>query len=268
MSIIKEYSDAMRRRNLSPGTIKTRRAELMRWLSHMRRGWETATRRDVETWLDRRPLGARARYTAISHLSAFYRWAGREGLTGVNPAELVERPRLPQSLPRPIPDEQIDTLLRCADDLRLPILLMLDAGLRCVEVAGLVWGDVDLVAGTIYVRGKGGKARLVGIPGRLRGELVQAYEWATMNSVIGKPAWSASRVSQAVNQRCRVLNLEGVTAHRLRHTYASRLYRVSAGDLIAVQRALGHSSVSTTQVYADVDVERVVGLAAKLDKVP
>ena len=83
--------------------------------------------------------------------------------------------------------------------------------------------------------------------------------------VVGREL-SAGRVSALVNDLCRRLDLPGVTAHRLRHTYASRLYRVSGGDLIAVQRALGHASVSTTQVYADVDVDRVVNLAHLLDE--
>lgn len=266
--ITTRYAAAMRRRGLAAGTITTRRAELQRWLDHVGDGWRTATRHDVERWLDERPLGARARYTAISHLSAFYRWAMRDELVDHDPTMTVERPRLPQRLPRPVRREHVDELVASVAGDRLlepAVLLMLDAGLRCLEVARLRWRDVDLEAGTLYVYGKGSRERLVGTPRRLRlalylaaGDGPDAGEY-----VIGRKL-SAARVSQLVNARCHELELDA-TAHRLRHTYATRLYRATAGDLRAVQLSLGHASVATTQVYAAVDVDRVLAAAQLLD---
>lgn len=263
--LLTEYAAAMRRRGLAPGTISARRGELQRWLEHTGFGWRDATRHDVERWLDRRPLGARARYTAISHLSAFYRWAMREELAGHDPTMTVERPRLPQRLPRPVRLEHVERLLAgvAGSELELAVLLMLDAGLRCCEVARLRWSDVDLEAGTLYVYGKGSRERLVGMPRRLRHALYLASIAPASDVVFGRTV-TAARMSQVVNARCRELGVDA-TAHRLRHTYATRLYRATSGDLRAVQMSLGHASVATTQIYAAIDVDRVLSAAQLLD---
>lgn len=261
--VVALYVLSMTRRGLASGTVYVRASELRAWLAFIGCAWVTATRHDVERWLDTRPLGARARYTAISHLSMFYRWAIREDMTATDPTAAVERPKLPRRLPRPVPASQVDRLLDDAGELEVPILLMVDAGLRCLEVARLRWSDVDLEAGTLHVAGKGDRDRLVGLPRRLRHALYLA-QGAGPAMVFGRQVTPA-RVSQLVGGRARALGLEGVTAHRLRHTYATRLYRATAGDLGAVQLALGHASVSTTQIYAQVDVERALRAAAMLD---
>lgn len=258
------YEAAMRRRGLAAGTIYHRMSHLRHWLAFVD-DWRTAGRRDVERWVDARPLGPRARYGAISHLSAFYRWAIREELVDSDPTVAVERPRLPHRLPRPLRASQVEQLLVGVqgDELELPVLLMLDAGLRCAEVARLRWVDVDLEAGTVYVFGKGSRERLQGLPRRLRHALYLGAAAAKHDRVFGRDV-TAARMSQLVCRRMHELGVDA-TAHQLRHTYATRLYRATSGDLRAVQQALGHASVSTTQVYAAVDVERVVAAAQLLD---
>jgi len=259
------YVAYMRRRGLAGGTIYHRVGELRRWYGHVGDRWPAATRQDVEAWIDGRPLGARARYSAVSHLSAFYRWAMREELAVGDPTILVDRPRLPARLPRPVPADLVDVLVDgvAGTDLEVPVLLMLDAGLRCIEVARLTWADVDLVDGTLYVYGKGNRERLVGVPRRLRHALYLAQPSAGGGVVIGR-AWSPARVSQVLGARFRELGVD-VSAHRLRHTYATRLYRATGGDLRAVQMTLGHASVATTAMYAAIDVDRVTAVAALLD---
>lgn len=259
------YAAHMRRRGLATGTRYARSSELRRWIEHVGERWPTATRHDVEDWVDARPLGARARYSAISHLSAFYRWAMREELADRDPTLLVDRPRLPVRLPRPVPAAELDRILAGVGGtgLEVPVLLMLDAGLRCIEVSRLTWSDVDLEAGTLYVFGKGSRERLVGIPRRLRLSLYVASAERNGEFVIGHD-WTPARVSQVLGGRFRELGC-AVSAHRLRHTYATRLYKATAGDLRAVQMTLGHASVATTAIYAAIDVDRVVSVAALLD---
>lgn len=264
--MLSEYRAHMRRRELAAGTIYARCSELRRWMEFAGEGWADATRHDVERWLDDRPLGPRARYTAISHLSAFYRWAIREELADRDPTAAVERPRLPQRLPRPVPREDVERLLTATagTDAELAVLLMLDGGLRCVEVSRLTWSDVDLESGTLYVFGKGSRERLVGMPSRLRLALyVAEAERGREPFVFGRKV-TAARLSQIVNAAIRDAGVKA-TAHRLRHTYATRLYRATSGDLRAVQMSLGHASVATTQIYAAVDVARVVAAAQLLD---
>lgn len=261
----------MKRRGLADGTIYARMGELRRWLEFMGCGWRTANRHDVERWLDSRShLSPRASYTAISHLSAFYRWAIREDLADHDPTMSVERPRLPMRLPRPVNHDAANDIVDQADDLRVAVLLMLDAGLRCCEVTRLRWDDVDLEAGTIYVFGKGSRERMQGMPRRLRMAMYLAaadlgdYRFSPEQYVIGRKV-SPGRLSQLLAARFREIGHTGVTAHRLRHTYATRLYKATAGDLRAVQLALGHASVATTQIYAAVDADRVLMSARLLD---
>jgi integrase/recombinase XerD len=254
----------MQRRGLAEGTVYKRQIELRSWLDHVGHAWATADRRNVDEWLDTRPLGARSRYSAISHLSAFYRWAIRDECATIDPTTAIERPKLPRRLPRPVPSSQVQRLLGDAGELTTTMLLMLDGGLRCCEVARLRWCDVDLEAGTMFVRGKGDRDRVVGLPRRLRMALYIAEAEALNEWVAGRDLTPA-RVSQLVGQRARDVGLVGVTAHRLRHTYATRLYEATAGDLGAVQIALGHASITNTQIYAYVDPVRAVEAARKLD---
>jgi len=166
--MINDFRRAMRRRNLRPATIAKRVAAVDRWLTFAGDRWASADREHLEAFLDGRRLAARSRYGEISHLHMFYRWALRERLVTFDPTELVERPRLPRRLPRPAAAGDVDvTLAGGIDEVAVAVSLMADAGLRCCEVAALRWGDVDLTGRRIYVTGKGGHDRTVGIPSRL-----------------------------------------------------------------------------------------------------
>jgi site-specific recombinase XerD len=264
--LVDAYRAAMRRRALAAGTITTRTAELRRWLAWVGADWSTATRADVERWIDRRPLGARARYCAISHLHAFYVWAIRSELVEHDPTVTVERPRLGQRLPRPIrPDDVAGAIDAASAELAAVLALMAWAGLRCCEIAALDWSDVDLTARVVLVHGKGDRDRLVGLP------LVAVRALAALDATAGpvypaaaRAAHPAALVSRHVREH---LHRCGVTAsaHRLRHTYATALYRATGGDLLAVQRALGHASVATTAIYAAADPDRALAAARALD---
>src|SRR4029453_17011347 len=92
------WSAYMRRQGLSSGTIRMRRYELHSWDRFIGTRWRRATFRDVERWIDSRPLGPNARGSAASHLRAFYRWARRETLTTADPCADVVTAKRPQRL--------------------------------------------------------------------------------------------------------------------------------------------------------------------------
>lgn len=255
------YRRALVRRNLAPGSIVKRLSEVRAWLAHLEAvgvEWPDATRAELEEWLDSRPLAARSRYAAISHLHMFYGWAMREGLAERDPTVLIERPRLGTRLPRPMPEVGVDLALSAAGpEVRTMIALMAWAGLRCCEVARLEWADVDLEAGTIHVTGKGSRERVVPIGRRLRAELAGLDD--TTGRVVGKIR-TAGRVSQIVNEHLRSCGVERHTAHSFRHRKLTRLCE-ETGDLLAVQQYAGHASVATTQIYVAVAAARVLALA-------
>lgn len=243
-----------------------RRLSILRdWLDHLERvgvDIDAAGMAEVDGWLETRPCGSRARYCHISHLHMFYVWAQRAGIATHDPTALVERPRLDRRLPRPARQAAVDLALLDAKPLeRIMLVLMADAGLRCCEVATLEWRDVDLAAGTMFVHGKGGRDRLVGMPTRLVQTLAAADH--TSGPVTGRRL-SPTRISQLANRHLKASGVDA-TAHQLRHMYATRLYAKSKGDLLAVQQALGHASVTSTQIYAYIDAGRAVEIARTLD---
>ena len=226
-----------------------------------------AERGDVEEWIGSRPLGVGARYVAIANLHAFYVWAQRQELTNHDPTALVERPRLPRRLPRPARRDDVGRLLAAGDaDMTAMISLMVDAGLRCCEVSALDWRDVDLDERVLYLRGKGSHDRVVGIPRRL---LRLTAIGPGVGPVIrprqrGKTRVSPWCVSQRVNRHAHI-NGANLTAHQLRHLFATRLYQALDGKIGPVQQALGHASWATTQLYALVDPRTASTPPAALD---
>jgi integrase/recombinase XerD len=258
--MVDEYVLAMGRRFLADGTIYARSGEVRRWLAACP-GWVSADTEAIERFLDSRPLGARARYTAISHLHRFYVWAIREGYAAVDPTERIDRPRLPHHLPRPARLGDVELVIAGAPDrLATVMLLMVDAGLRCCEAARLAWPDIDLDGGVIVVRGKGDRDRMIGLTPRLAANLA-AYDEVD-GPVYGRHI-TAGRLSKLVNRQLRASGVN-VTAHRLRHTFATRAYRLLEGDLLALAQLLGHASVLNTQIYAQVDTAAAAAAIRRL----
>ena len=138
-----------------------------------------------------------------------------------------------------------------ASGVELACALMAYGGLRCVEVARLSWDDVDLTGGTLYLRGKGSKDRLIPIGPVLR-PLLARHDGA-VGPVFDRAApehLTPRRVSQLVGKHMRRRRCDG-TAHQLRHYSATHLLEQSGGNLMVVRDFLGHASVATTEVYAE-----------------
>lgn len=242
----------MRRQRLARGTIVKRRSELASWSAHIGPRWLEAGWRDVERWLDGRPLGPRAQASAVSHLRAFYRWARREGVTGVDPCADVTTPRLRAGRPRPARDVDVRRGVGAGlEPLELACALMAYGGLRCCEVAPLQWADVDLAGGVMYVTGKGAKAATVPIAPPLA-SILAAHNATAGPVVVGVRgrACNAERISQLVGAHLRARGAD-CTAHQLRH-YAATHLLARTGRIELVRDFLRHASIATTQVYASV----------------
>jgi integrase/recombinase XerD len=189
-------------------------------------------------------------------------------------ARAVRPPTLSKRLPKAIAREQVEALLDAAGigDGALPtrdralVELMYASGARISEAIGVNLGDLDLTARTVRLRGKGNKERIVPI-GRFAVAAVETYlvrgraslkprstDALFLNARGGrlsrKGAWL---VISAAAGRAR---LDGVTPHTLRHSFATHLLDGGA-DVRVVQELLGHASVTTTQVYTLVTVERL-----------
>lgn len=212
--------------------------------------WRTATWRDVEAYADGRDVGPSTTRDLISNVRSFYRWAGREDLCESDPTGLVDTPRVSKRLPRPAHGDDIAYALAIAPPrVAAMVALMAGCGLRCCEVAGLRWDDVDLAAGTARVVGKGDRERVVWLSDSVRARLaaLDGTSGPVFLNLYGRPA-SRSVISQTVNQ---LFIDAGLTAraHRLRHWHATAALAQS-GNLAAVRDALGHATAATTEIYA------------------
>jgi site-specific recombinase XerD len=211
----------------------------------------------------------------LAAIRGLYDFLVRSERTGQNPANLVSSPKREQKLPRVLSAEQVQDLLeripaRTPLELRDRAMLELaySCGLRCEEIVNLDLGAFDFEGERIRVLGKGGKERLlpVGEPAQraleryeAKGRNVLASEHAEKALFLSKSGrrLSNSDVTRRLNLWVRQAALAGgVSPHSLRHSFATHLLEGGA-DLRTIQELLGHSSISTTQIYTRIDAARL-----------
>ena len=226
---------------------------------------ETATQGDVEDWwLDRDHLSPATRRQELAALRSFYRWMIRWDHRDDDPTRRLDAPKMGHRLPRPMGREDLHRLLSVTSgEMRRAICLGAYAGLRVAEVAALDWADVDVEARRIIVRGgKGDKDRPVGLSPLLLDALLPVTGGNVVRA--GERAYSANALQQKVNATIRAAGVDG-TFHKLRSRFAT-VALASTGNLLAVSRALGHSSPATTAVYAataDSDLDLIADAVAR-----
>lgn len=219
----------------------------------------------------------------------FCRFLQREGVLADNPFGLLRGPRRAKLLPKSLSVEDVSRFLaRPMEGLRLGTLdaytacrdaaffeSLYSTGCRISEMAAVKWGEIDFGRGTLIVVGKGSKERLV-ILGRAAREALlrlraQAGEEGSGLAADGAYAFlspTRRRVSPRLMQRRMKVYLAeaglptDLTPHKLRHSFATHLLDAGA-DLRSVQEMLGHASLSTTQIYTHVSVERLKDAVAK-----
>jgi integrase/recombinase XerD len=223
----------------------------------------------------KRGLSSSSLARRLAALRAFFRCLDDEGLLGHNPAEDVESPKTWRLLPEVLTVDEVEALLAQPDvgttlglrD-RAMLELMYASGLRLAETAGCRLADLDTSAGTVRVMGKRSKERRVPV-----GSV--ALEWIGRYVAEARPKLLAGRSSQFlfVSRLGKRLTTAGlwkrvrraarglawhkrVTPHTLRHSFATHLMSNGA-DIRVVQALLGHANISTTQIYAHVDTDRL-----------
>ncbi len=211
---------------------------------------------------------AKSNARLLSSLRAYYGLKQRNGEINEDPTRLLDMPKLPRSVPKALSESQIDAILRCdsGDDheqilLRTMLELMYACGLRVSELVDLPTSGINLRQGLLRVMGKGAKERLVPM-----GEEAQYWLERYISSVrtpwLGKKQetalfihkdgtpWTRQGLWLALKKRAVVAGVDSdkVSPHVLRHSFATHLLNHGA-DLRALQMLLGHSSMSTTQIY-------------------
>jgi integrase/recombinase XerC len=222
----------------------------------------------------------------LAALRTFFRYLVREGRRSADPTVGIPAPRTPRRLPRPLPVDDCAVLLDGPEKAhaasasasegalrdRAMAELLYGAGLRVGELVSLDVRDVDLVRGEVRVWGKGGKERVVPLPGAARQALRAWLDARRRPGVLAEPLFPSLRrrrgepprrldardVRRRLGLRATAAGVPGrVHPHRLRHSYATHLLDMGV-DLRAIQELLGHASLSTTQKYTAVSADHLL----------
>ena len=257
--------------NLSPGTIEIYLREasyLMEYLNNKSLDPVTAEIKDIEDFIILRKndnLQPASVSKSISSIRSFFRYMQIEDIRKDNPAKLLDLPSKSRTLPDYLSVDDLENLLSSIDTKktfgirdRAIFELIYSCGLRISEACGLKCSNILWEDGVIRITGKGSKQRIVPVgdvgvywlkkyfhearPVMLKGRKTESLFLSSRGTGIGrKGVWKRFKMlSEAQNISSRV--------HNLRHSFATHLLKGGA-DLRSVQELLGHSDISTTQVY-------------------
>jgi integrase/recombinase XerD len=224
------------------------------------------------------PLGSTSAARTVVAVRGFHKFAVRDGLAESDPAAAVKPPTPAKRLPKALPLSDVEAILEASGaagttlSLRDRALLevLYGTGARISEAVGLDVDDLDLEEGTVLLRGKGSKERMVPV-GSFAQEAVNAYlvrarpELVSTSSASGGALFLNARGGRLSRQSAwavlaKAAERAGVTRdvspHTLRHSFATHLLDGGA-DVRVVQELLGHASVTTTQVYTLVTVDNL-----------
>jgi integrase/recombinase XerD len=284
-ALLERYLDALwMEKGLSENTLAAYRRDLRgfsAWALARGLTMTSVARSDLEAYLaglmtaKRSPRSA-AR--ALSCLRGFYRHLLRSGDIKSDPTLELDSPRIGRPLPKTLSEEEVDALLN-APELEDPVgfrdrcmlELLYACGLRVSELTGLTLSELSLNQGVVRVTGKGGKERLVPI-GEEALHWLQRYLREVRPELLGDKTCEAlfpSRRGAAmtrqtfwhrIKQHAAVAGIaKAISPHVLRHAFATHLVNHGA-DLRVVQLLLGHSDLSTTQIYTHVARQRLQSL--------
>lgn len=245
--VLDAYEQALRGRGKAEATVSVYRTTAERLLNG--HDLATVTAGELEAWLAGLEVSPGTRGQYLIRLRQLFRWAVREGIRVDDPTDLIDVPRQPVRVPRPLPDRYLRLAWQAGTPRdRAWLALGVFCGLRASEVAAVAVENVQ--DGWLRVTGKGGRTRLV----PLRDEVLVAFDG------VGWPAagrfWphvSGKRVSVRIGQLLAQVECPSLYSfHSCRHRFGSSLYR-ECHDLRVVQQLMGHSSLQTTAVYLQVD---------------
>ena len=287
-AIIDKFLDAIwMERGLSANTLGAYRADLValrRWLAERDVSLIYATRSDLLAFIAHRTeQGAKPRSTArqLSSFRRFYRFLLREGVIKDDPTVKIEMPRIGRSLPQSLSEGEVESLL-AAPDVNDPLghrdRTMLEVlyatGLRVSELINLRQSEVNLNQGVARIVGKGGRERLIPLGEEAqnwlrdfiagpRGEILLERQTDFLFPTRRGDRMTRQAFWHIIKRYSKQAGIGSkMSPHTLRHAFATHLLNNGA-DLRVVQMLLGHSDLSTTQIYTHVARARMKDLHAQ-----
>ena len=276
-------------RGLSENTLNAYRSDLSgfaKWLHKEQGGTELvkAQRSQILGYLSHRVnLGTKSRSAArlLSSIKRFYQYCVREQIISEDPSDRIDAPKLGRSLPKFLSEDEVEALLD-APDLKDPIgvrdrtmlELLYATGLRVSELVELKTGQINLRQGVVRIQGKGNKERLVPLGQEAiswldkylkdaRKKIAPEHSSDYVFTTRRQSAMTRQAFWYLIKRYARKVGIKKhLTPHTLRHCFATHLLNNGA-DLRVVQMLLGHSDLSTTQIYTHVAQERLRNLHAQ-----
>ena len=274
-------------RGLSKNTLSAYRTDLLalaRWVARDGRPITEAARADVLSFIAGRVEGgARPRSSArqLSSFRRFFRWLVRERGAGEDPTARISMPKIGRPLPKSLSEDEVESLLDAPDTTealghrdRTMLEVLYATGLRVTELVSLRLAQVNMNQGVVRVTGKGGRERLIPL-GEESLEWLQQFIAGPREEILLEkqtefvfPTRRGDRMTRQAfwhiikryTERAGIS--QALSPHTLRHAFATHLLNHGA-DLRVVQMLLGHSDLSTTQIYTHVARERLRELHAR-----
>lgn len=283
--LVDRFLDAIwMERGLSPNTLGAYRADLMtlgRGLSVGSKSIDMADKADLLAFIAHRvENGAKPRSTArqLSSFRRFFRYIMREGLRDNDPTADIEMPRIGRSLPQTLSEEEVDSLLNAPNTDeplghrdRAMLEVLYATGLRVSELINLKQSQINFNQGVLRIIGKGDRERLIPLGEESQRWLKNFIDGPRMEILLERqtdylfPTRRGDRMTRQAFWHIikRYAKKSGIrkkmSPHSLRHAFATHLLNRGA-DLRVVQLLLGHSDLSTTQIYTHVARERLKDL--------
>jgi integrase/recombinase XerD len=288
--LIEQFLDGLwMERGLSDNTLSAYRSDLIHFLKWLlqhspQESLLSVTREQIQDYLAYRlSLRCSPRSTArlLSSLRRLYAWLRRENRIHDDPTALIEAPKLGRPLPKTLSEQEVEALLQAPDTGttkglrdRAMLEVLYATGLRVSELVNLQLSQLNLQQGVVRVTGKGNKERLVPL-GEEAVSWLQSYlsgaRCQLLNGEVAAAVFLSNRRQAMTRQAfwhllkayARQAGIEkNLSPHVLRHAFATHLLNHGA-DLRVVQMLLGHSDLSTTQIYTHIAKARLQDLHAR-----
>ena len=274
-------------RRLSKNTVRNYRKAVLIFVEYLvsegewKGRFESYDKRTIRSFLieQQRRVSRRTIHNYVSGLRNFYTYLSRKGITNLNPFANLILPKLERKLPEFLTEQQMVDLLEAPAKMfqaeliskfeayrdNLIMELLYGGGLRISELCDLTHGSIDLTSGVARVIGKGQKERICPLGGVAMASLkafVDAFDFdqsVEAPVVVNKKgqAMQARQVQLMLKKYLKFVGLPlTITPHKLRHSFATHMLN-SGAELRAVQEMLGHTSLSTTQLYTHLSIQRL-----------
>ncbi len=268
--LISEFLDNLwLKKSPSQHTLSAYRNDLTRFSTYINKDLTTVTKEDVIKYIESREVSSRSNNRLISTLRNFYKYMLAENIITISPMQHITLAKLEKKLPSLLSVDEVDALLESIDTTtllgkrdRAMIELMYSCGLRVSEIISLNHFDIKLSEGFLLITGKGSKQRVMPMSEPAM-DLISAYlsevRPILVNSnedsfFVSKRGSSMSRQNffYIIKNYVALAGIsKPISPHSLRHAFATHLVQNGA-DLRSVQLMLGHSDISTTQIYTQI----------------